>query len=243
MIAALESGVPRLLEAATPPEHRGVARDEVRMLITDRARRLHSHARFCDLPSFLRAGDLLVVNDSATVPAAVSATRENGTPLMLHVATMIDRRLWTAEPRGAVRSGEELRLPDGGSVVLVAPVEPERPRLWYAWFALPLPMNEFLARHGQPIRYAYVTQRFPLGDYQTIFAKEPGSAEMPSAARPFTSRVVNALHELGVEIANVTLHCGVASFEAPERPGAERYTVLPKTANALNRARSEGRRV
>lgn len=243
MTAVLKPSFPRLLEATAPPERRGIGRDEVRMLVTDRAARIHTHAHFYDLPAFLREGDLLVVNDSATVPAAISSLRENGAALMLHVATMIDHRLWTVEPRGDVLSGEELRLPDGGSAVLIAPVEPERPRLWYAWFQLPLPMNEYLSRYGQPIRYGYVTQHFPLSDYQTIFAKHPGSAEMPSAARPFTTKVLNALYERGVGIATITLHCGVASFEAPERPGSERYMVSPHTANAVNRARSEGRRV
>lgn len=243
MTAAVKTGLPRLPAAVEPPERRGVARDGVRMLVTDRAQRMHAHARFSQLPSFLRAGDLLLVNDSATIPAALTAVRENGATLNVHVATMIDRQLWTVEPRGTVRSGQELRLPAGGSAVPLAPVDPQRPRLWYAWFALPLEMNAYLMRYGAPIRYGYITQRFPLSDYQTIFAKEPGSAEMPSAARPFTPGVVHALHERGVEIANVTLHCGVASFEAPERPATERYAVSPQTADAVNRARHEGRRV
>lgn len=238
-----QTAVPALLDAIAPPERRGIARDEVRMLVTERARRTHVHAGFRDLPSFLNEGDLLVVNDSATVAAALRAHRESGASLMLHVATTIDRRLWTAEPRGTVRSGEHLELPGGASAVVIAPVEPSHPRLWYVWFELPDAMNAYLQRFGEPIRYGYVTQRFPLSDYQTMFANEPGSAEMPSAARPFTPRVVEGLRDRGVDIASITLHCGVASFEAPERPSLERYTVSAQTANAVNLARSEGRRV
>ncbi len=242
MTAAL--GLPNaLIEAVAPPERRGVERDAVRMLVTDREKRTHAHARFYDLPSFLRAGDLLVVNDSATLPAAVHARRASGELLMIHVATKIDSRLWMAEPRRPVVCGEELRLPGGGSVVMIVPVEPEHPRLWYAWFQLPLPMNEYLANAGEPIRYGYVTERFPLQDYQTMFAREPGSSEMPSAARPFTPRVVNALRAKGVELATITLHCGVTSFEAPERPVIERYSVSHATAHAVGEARREGRRV
>lgn len=243
MSAALAASVPALAQAVAPPERRGVARDEISMLVTDRARRTHAHARFMDLPSFLREGDLLVVNDSATLPAAIPAHRENGEPISLHVATAIDRRLRMAEPRGAAAIGEKLRLPGGGSAVLIAPVEPDRPRLWYAWFALPLAMNAYLARFGEPIRYGYVRERFPLSDYQTLFSRKPGSSEMPSAARPFTPRVLDALRERGVEIAAITLHCGVASFEAPERPSLERYSVSPQTAGIVNRARRNGRRV
>lgn len=242
-MSALPQRQARLLEAVEPPERRGIARDEVRLLVTDRTAHTHTHAKFRDFPSFLHAGDLLVVNDSGTLPAALHAQSVSGKTLMLHVATKIDRRVWMTEPRGAVLAGEELQLPAGGSAVMLAPVEREHPRLWYAWFQLPVPMTEYLHMHGEPIRYGYVTQRFPLSDYQTIFAKEPGSAEMPSAARPFTPRVVNALHGQGVQIAAITLHCGVASFEAPELPGTERFSVSRETAEIINRAKREGRRV
>ncbi len=237
------SGASRsLLDAVAPPERRGLDRDAVRLLVTDRAAGTHSHARFFQLPAFLRTGDVLVVNDSATLPAALRARRINGEALPLHVATMVDPRLWMAEPRGTVLCGEELRLPGRASAVMIAPVEPEQPRLWYAWFGLPLPMYAYLAVHGEPIRYGYVTQKFPLSDYQTMFARETGSSEMPSAARPFTVRTVNALQQRGIEIVTITLHCGLASMERPERPGPERYAVSYEAAAALNRARSEERR-
>lgn len=126
---------------------------------------------------------------------------------------------------------------------MIAPVEPEHPRLWYARFDLPLPMYAYLARFGEPIRYGYLKQRIPLEEYQTLFAREPGSSEMPSAARPFTPRVVDALRRRGVEFRAVTLHCGVASFESPERPATERFAVTHSTAEAVNQARREGRRV
>ncbi len=237
---------PGFVEATEPPERRGIPRDAVRMLVTDRAAGTHAHARFIDISSVLRTGDLLVVNDSATLAAAVPASRASGETLTLHVATKIDTRIWMVEPRGAVLCGEELRLPGGGSAVMIAPVEPERPRLWYAWFQLPLGMAAYLAEYGGPIRYGYVKQSFPISDYQTMFARDgdvDGSAEMPSAARPFTPRVTDALRRAGVEIAAITLHCGVASFERPERPATERYFVTALTAEAVSRARSEGRRV
>lgn len=234
---------PGLVEATAPPERRGIERDAVRMLVTDRKTGTHRHARFYELPAFLQPGDLLVVNDSATLPAALPATRAGGERLQLHVSTKIDERIWTAEPRGTVLAGEQLRLPKGGSAVAIAPVDPVRPRLWFVRFALPQSMNEYLATFGEPIRYGYVPMRFPLSDYQTIFARVPGSAEMPSAARPFSTRVVEALSERGISTATITLHCGVSSFEAPERPATERYTVPPATAELINGARKEGRRV
>jgi len=234
---------PRLLEATAPPERRGIDRDAVAMLVTHRATGAQHHARFLDLPSFLEPGDLLVVNDSATMPAALTAMRASGERLQLHVATCIDSRLWLAEPRGAVAAGEEFRLPHGARATAVAPVDPPRPRLWYTAFRLPLSMADYLAANGEPIRYGYVTQRFPLRDYQTMFARARGSAEMPSAARPFTPRVVGALRERGVAIATITLHCGVSSFEAPELPPTEHFAVSHVAAEAIDETRRAGGRV
>lgn len=237
-----------LIEATEPPEYHGVARDGVRMLVTDRAARTHSHAHFYDLPSLLRPGDLLVVNDSATIPAALIC-RRNVIPsaslgvIPLHISTKIDDRLWMAEPRGAVAVGERLALPGGAGATMLAPVDPQRPRVWYVAFDLKVPMREYLAQYGAPITYAYVSRHFPLRDYQTLFARNPGSSEMPSAARPFTARTVAQLRNRGVDIATITLHCGVASFEAPERPGTERFIVPHETAQQVNAAKRDGRRV
>ncbi|MBV8689867.1 MAG: S-adenosylmethionine:tRNA ribosyltransferase-isomerase [Candidatus Eremiobacteraeota bacterium] len=234
---------PALLDAVAPPERRGVARDAVRMLVTDRRARVNRHARFYDMPSFLAAGDVVVVNDSATLPAAITARRSNGQSLKLHLSTMIGGDLWMVEPRGVVTAGETLQLAGDASAVMLAPADATRPRVWYASFRLPITMLAYLMKHGEPIRYQYLHERFPLEDYQTIFARQPGSSEMPSAARPFTARVVAALERRGVQIAAITLHCGVASFEKPEHPSIERFSVSHETARQVNSARAHGNRV
>ncbi|MBV8725388.1 MAG: S-adenosylmethionine:tRNA ribosyltransferase-isomerase [Candidatus Eremiobacteraeota bacterium] len=232
-----------LIEATEPPEYRGVPRDGVRMLVTDRRSRSHSHMHFDDLPQVLQPGDLLVVNDSATLPAAIVARRHDATTVALHVSTKIDERLWIVEPRDPVVAGETLALRNRGTAVMIAPVDSHRARLWYVAFELRVPMYAYLADYGKPIAYGYVAARFPLSAYQTLFAREIGSSEMPSAARPFTKGVVTLLKRRGVEIATVTLHCGVASFEAPELPGTERFIVGRAAAEAVNAARREARRV
>jgi S-adenosylmethionine:tRNA ribosyltransferase-isomerase len=243
MISAVESLDLELREATAPAERRGLQRDAVRLLVTDRRARTQADAYFFDLPSFLDAGDLIVVNDSATLPAALTAVGANGERLVLHVSTMIDERLWTVEPRKHVMAGESLRLPADASAFVLAPVDPVHPRLWYAHFDLPEPMNRFLEAHGRPIRYGYVDETFPLSDYQTLFAREQGSSEMPSAGRPFTPRVVSTLQARGVDIRSITLHCGVASFESPERPATERFVVTAATAGAVNAAKRRRSRV
>jgi S-adenosylmethionine:tRNA ribosyltransferase-isomerase len=238
--AALSFDLPRALEAGDPPP----ARDEVRLMVARDGRPL-VHGRFLDLPRHLRPGDLLVVNASATMPAALSARRSDGTALELHLSTpepppagRPDR--WIVElRRGGERfpgtAGEALALPAGASAELLAPyLSPGR--LWIARLRLPQPLDAYLARHGRPIRYAHEPRPRPIADHQTIFATEPGSAEMPSAGRPFTRRAIAALRARGVGIARLVLHTGVSSLERGERPYPERYRVPPATAARANAA-------
>ena len=235
--------LPAANEATSPPERRGLARDGVRLLVTGTASGTHTDASFRDLPSFLRRGDLLVVNDSATIPAALVARRANGAAFALHLSTCIAGDLWIAEPREPVDEGERVSLAAGGTATFFMPVDAHATRLWYVVLSLPEPLGAFLARHGAPIRYWYVTESFPLAMYQTIFARVPGSAEMPSAGRPFTQRVLDDLRAAGVRVAPLTLHTGVSSPERHERPYREWYRVPAPTAAAVNATRRRGGRV
>lgn len=116
-------------------------------------------------------------------------------------------------------------------------------RLWVAELSLPGDLLAHLDRHGGPIRYAYTGGAWPLAAYQTVFAREPGSAEMPSAGRPFSARVVRALRRRGVGLAVVTLHTGVSSLEPHEPPFPEPYAVPARTARAIAATRRRGGRV
>jgi S-adenosylmethionine:tRNA ribosyltransferase-isomerase len=247
-VSALHFALPHELEAAEPPP----VRDDVRLMVAKQGRPL-VHARFLDLPEHLRPGDLVVVNASATIPAALVARRADGTAVDLHLSTpeppaADDSRRWVVELRrggGRVRSaraGERLELPGGASARLLAPyLSPGR--LWIAALELSTGVVAYLAEHGAPIRYAHETSAHTLADHQTIFAREPGSAEMPSAGRPFTERALNALGARGVGVAEIVLHTGVSSPEAGERPYPERFRVPDETAAAVNRARRGGHRI
>ncbi len=240
---SLNFTLPPELEAHEPPEARGLARDQVRLLVTDRRDDRVVHAEFGDLPGFLRPGDLLVVNDSATLPAALTARRRDGTEIGLHLSSHLPADLWVVEPRHTnVAAGDRLSLPDGGAAALLAPY-PHSRRLWVARLDLPAPLLEYLHRWGRPITYPYVRGRWPIDAYQTIFAREPGSAEMPSAGRPFTPRILERLARRGVSIATVTLHTGVASLEQDELPYEEPCRVPRETAEAVEAARATGGRV
>jgi S-adenosylmethionine:tRNA ribosyltransferase-isomerase len=249
--AALAFTLPPDLEAAEPPEARGVARDAVRLMVA-RAGAPLVHARFHDLPAQLRRGDLLVVNESATLPAALPARAADGTALTLHLSTPepppAAGARWVVELRRdgrrhrAARAGDVLALPAGGRARLHAPFL-SADRLWIAALELPAPLHDYLAAHGRPIRYAHQPRPRPLADHQTVFARVPGSAEMPSAGRPFTPRTLDALAARGVGIAPVLLHTGVSSQERGERPYPERFAVGTATAARVNATRRAGRRV
>ena len=211
------------------------------------------HARFRDLPDFLEAGDLLVVNTSGTMNAAVEAEREDGTALELHLSTRLPADLWTVElrlpsgpatePFRSATPGEILRLPDGGTAALHRPYRDDSSRLWISTLNLPLPLDEYLDRHGFPIRYGYVREGWPASYYQTVYATETGSAEMPSAGRAFTPELITRLVASGVGIAPLILHTGVASLEDHEPPYEEFYRVPATTARSINAARAYGKRV
>lgn len=235
--------VPPEREAHEPPELRGLARDGVRMLVSERAGGALRDAHFCELPAALRPGDLLVANDSATLPAALVAYRSNGDGLTLHVSAEIGAGLWVVEPRASVRIGETLHLPGSATATLLTPVDPVAQRLWCARVDVRDSYVGYLHAHGFPIRYAYAQQPVPLAFYQTAFARVPGSAEMPSAARAFTKRTLAALQRRGVEVCTVTLHCGVSSAESHEPPQPEAFEVPLGTAHAVSAARRAGRRV
>ncbi len=218
------------------------------------------HARFREIGRFLAPGDLLVVNTSATLNAALPATRADGTALELHLSTHLPADLWAVEvrrPEGTATvpffdadAGETLSLPVGGSATLHAAYRPEqrrapgaRVRLWVATLDLPRPLLAYLDRHGFPIRYSYVKERWPLSYYQTAFSVEPGSAEMPSAGRAFTPELLTSLVARGLQVAPLLLHTGVASLEEHEPPYEEYFRVPEETAALVNAARARGRRV
>lgn len=230
-----------------PPEGRGLARDEVRMLAASPERLEHRVVR--DLPDLLHPGDLVVVNTSATLPAAVEITR-HGCRTTLHVSTELDNGQWVVEVRrtdnsghAAGRADEVLRLPGGQRLRLLEPHPPEQTRLWRAQPVPARSTSDYLARHGRPVRYDYVTGDWPLDMMQNVFATEPGSAEMPSAGRPLTEHMLVRLITRGIPVAPVVLHTGVSSQESHEPPQPEQFTVPEVSARLVNSTRAAGRRV
>jgi S-adenosylmethionine:tRNA ribosyltransferase-isomerase len=252
--------LPPELEAGEPPEARGLARDEVRLMVSYHPTNEVVHTHFRDLPDYLEPGDLVVINTSGTLNAALPVTRPDGVQLELHLSTRLPADLWIVElrqPEGGITrpfeqgvAGERLTLPAGASATLLTPyLSAHRPggptRLWLATIQVPalLSFENYLAEHGHPIRYYYVKQAWPSAYYQTVYATEPGSAEMPSAGRAFTPELMTRLVAHGVQIASLILHTGVASLEKHEPPYEEFYRVPLETARLVNAAHAAGKRV
>jgi S-adenosylmethionine:tRNA ribosyltransferase-isomerase len=245
--------VPPGSDATAPPERRGVPRDGIRLLVVRPG--VIEHRRFHDLPDLLDPGDLVVVNISATLPAAVDARRADGRRVSVHISTVLDDGGWVVEVRRPDGNGPDLTLEKGAALQLAGQVElrltsaypdptAEMSRLWRADVTPPpLSLSTFLVRYGHPVRYGHVRKRFPLADYQTVFAADPGSAEMPSAGRAFTAPLVVRLVTHGVVVAPVVLHAGVSSPELHEPPTPERFQVPVATARLVNGTRSAGNRV
>lgn len=248
--------LPGELSARVPAEQRGPGRDRgsVRLLVS-RGTEVSHHA-FGELPRLLRAGDLLVVNTSPTLAAAVDG-RIGQARVVVHFSTRGDDGRWAIElrdpdGRGTTRAraggpaGTVVVLPGDVRLVLEEPLSARGSRLWWAG-AADADVPGLLRRHGRPIRYAYTERDQPLSVYQTVFALPSddgaGSAEMPSAARPFTAPLVAELVSRGVQFAPVILHTGVASAEAHEPPYPERYEVPEASARLINAARAGGGRI
>jgi S-adenosylmethionine:tRNA ribosyltransferase-isomerase len=244
-VTTLDFVLPEGLEATEPPP----VRDGVRLLVASPG--VIAHARFSQLGEFLAPGDLVVVNTSATLAAAVDGHRA-GAPVEVHFSAELDNGAWVVEVRPAgmstgpvtdLRPGEEITLDAGAALIVERPRPSGQTRLWEARPRIDGGVSWFLMRHGRPIRYAYVPRPWPLPDYQTVFAREPGSAEMPSAGRPFTEQVVTELITRGVALAPVVLHTGVSSQEPGEPPQPERFDVPAATARLVNSTRQAGGRV
>ena len=241
---ALDFTLPPSHEAHEPPEARGLPRDGVALLASRGAAGEISHHAFTSLPSLLLPGDLLVVNTSATLPAAVPLPGG----LRAHFSTALPDGDWLVELRAADgaatvpyrggSAGQRLEQPGGAVLALDARFTA---RLWRA--RLSTAVVPYLLRHGEPIRYSYVRRPWPIEWYQTVFGTRPGSAEMPSASRPFSPDVVTGLVARGITFAPLTLHTGVSSLEGDEDPYPEPYDVPPATARLVNLTRRHGGRV
>ena len=238
------------LEAHEPAEARGLARDEVRLLVARRGDRSISHHTFSELPELLEPGDVVVINVSATIAGGAArdrSGRHRGPRPLLDPRPATRRRLARGrDPQRrrqhatAARSGRAAQLRGGAALDLIAPYASGQ-RLMLARFCCALLVDEYLERNGEPIRYGYVSEPWPLEAYQNVYATSPGSAEMPSAGRPFTRELISRLIAREIAVEPVALHTGVSSPESHEPPFPEWYEVPERTVERIAQARAPRR--
>lgn len=253
IMQTIDFQLPSSLACARPTEERGLCRDEVRLLVTDGSGSIH-HKKFYELDDFLEDGDVLVVNTSATQPAALPIRLPDEAPAMMHLGTRLGDCEWLVEVRKVNgektlrwHEGEEgmlFQLPGGVSARLERRLYKDREllNLWRVGFSEPI-TPRYLEKYGAPIRYDHLKDRYPLDYYQTFFSFHPGSSEMPSAGRGFTPSLVDRLLNKGVVFAPLLLHTGVSSLEEDEQPYPEFMEIDPLTCSIIYRAKSAGKRV
>jgi len=244
--------LPPELEAHEPAELRGLRRDAVRLMVLPRARGEPIHTRFDALGEFLRVGDLLVVNDSRTLPAMLHARDETGAPVEVRLAHRRAEDLWDALLlNGRTHSGRVGMDLDFGNDLhaRVLARRPDLPFLWRVQFdACCAELIDLIYQLGEPVRYTYVENALPLDLYQTVYAATPGSVEMPSAGRPLTWELLLKLRRQGIEIATLSLHTGLSStrddvVDALHPNFDEEFDVPDRTARIVNETHARGGRV
>ena len=257
---SLDFNLPYELQCGLPTEKRGIRRDEVRLMVSERHNDAIHHQQFHQLDQFLQAGDVIVFNTSGTIKAALEATWQDNTRLKVHFSTPLPNQRWLVELREIksngnerffkARAGDVIAFKHGGNLLLSRPYyqdinyqHQDHLQLWEAELSLPLSFERYLEHFGTPIRYKYIKETYPLSYYQTVFATEMGSAEMPSAGRAFTPELITRLVAKGVQFLPILLHTGIASLEVNEKPYDEFYRVPEPTATTLNLAREQGRRI
>ena len=241
-----------------PPEQiAGVAlaqRSASRMLTVDRTAGNFDDAQFTELPSFLRPGDVLVVNNTKVFPARLFGSTETGAKVEIFLVEESDPGVWTvlAKPGRRLSVGRSIYFSDelsakvlekrgDGGVVLEFVYNGELTAQFDKLGRTPLP--PYIKRDSG-------TPDLDRERYQTVYARERGAIAAPTAGLHFTPEILDQLRSCGVDIVEITLHVGYGTFEpvrvenlANHRVSPERFTVSPETAEKLNLAKKEGRRI
>ncbi len=251
--------LPEALSAKEPPERRGLARDDVRLLVIESDGRAQ-HCQFKQLDQFLYPGDLLVFNASRTLPASLQArVLPDGPDVEVRLAHKQADDAWLAlllcqgnQENDLFACGlhEHMQLDFGSGLTATVETRNARiPRLWRLTFSLAgTELMDCLHQIGQPIRYSYVSAPWDLDYYQTVYATVPGSAEMPSAGRAFTWQLLFKLQQQGIRTAHIVLHTGLSSYmddalDAQHPASEEEYFISAATARTINETRRQGGRV
>ena len=246
MSSARSFQIPEYLNAHTPAELRGIQRDHVRLMTLDTVTGDYSHDYFYKLDSYLFEGDLLVLNNSRTIPAVIKGKRGKQT-IEIRLSRKLSDKEWEALiVGGVVTVGEKIDLPKGLTATITG-LGAEAPLIILSFSKSGLDLLEIFYRYGEPLHYEYIETPWPLEVYQTVYASVPGSVEMPSAGRAFTWRLLNRLKEKGVNIAYLQLHAGLSYYGNDRWPHPnkhlEEFSISAETAELVNKTKENKGRV
>lgn len=229
--------------AQTPAE----PRDSSRLLVLHRDTGELEHRIFRDVTDYLRAGDLLVLNQTRVIPARIFARKDTGGRVELLLLRRRDTLTWEALVGGkGLRVGKKVRVEDGPEAMILEVLDGSERVIRFSE-----PIEQFFSKVGNVPLPPYIHEK--LNDperYQTVYAREPGSAAAPTAGLHFTPRLLEELQAKGIKIAYVTLHVGLDTFAPVTEDDPEEHKIhtewceLPQeTADLINSAKSSGGRV
>ncbi|MGR3766230.1 S-adenosylmethionine:tRNA ribosyltransferase-isomerase [Rossellomorea sp. NS-SX7] len=238
--------IPEQLNASTPIELTGKNRDEVKLMVLNRKTGACIHSHFDQLPAHLKKGDVLVVNNSRTIPASLQGKQGNR-QVEVRLSRKVSSNEWDALILGCMY---DTRLPisfgDGVKAVMTGKGS-ENPLIRLAFNVEGAVFYDFLYREGQPVRYEYIDTPWPLDKYQTVYGSVPGSVEMASAGRAFSWKLISQLRAEGIEVVCLQLHAGLSYYGDDHWPTPtnhpEEYHLPEETVESIRRAKMNGNRV
>lgn len=240
-VAARSFQVPEYLNASIPAEYRGIQRDQVRLMALDINTGKSYHNTFYELDAYLKEGDLLVLNNSRTIPAVLKGKRGKQT-IEIRLSRKISDNEWEALVVGGVFGvGEKINLP-GDLTATIKGQGNEAPLVILSFSKSGVDLYNDIYKYGEPIHYEYIDTPWPIEMYQTVYASVPGSVEMPSAGRAFSWKLLNKLKRKGVNIAFIQLHAGLSYYGNDRWPNpskhVEAYSVPEETAALINKTKA-----
>lgn len=250
---AFDFYLPWELNASHPPERRGIRRDHVRMMVLDKKTGSVSHDQFFRLVDYLKPGDLVVMNNSRTVPAILKAGLYRNTKRIQQEVEIRLARRRNEETWDALIVTDEVRLGDilhfsNDLTAVVIDMKKDSPLKTILFSKKGTDLFNYIYTLGEPVRYEYIHNKWGLDYYQTVFASHPGSVEMPSAGRAFSWELLFNLQKKGIELDFIQLHTGLSyllddDLETSPTDNYEEYHLSVKTIEKIRKTKASGCRV
>lgn len=252
LVSEFNYNLPEELIARYPAEQR----DSSRLMVVNRFSGKCSESIFCELPRYLKQGDVLVLNDTKVIPARIFGTKTTGGKVEIFLLNKLDsmdsKDIWNCMLRGSKRfhQGQIVNLASGMIATIISKDNEEQ---WVVAFSGKELFFDWLEREGHIPLPPYLQRQDEVNDkqrYQTVFASNPGAVAAPTAGLHLTTPLLKALEKMGVVIVTLTLHTGLGTF-LPVRTlkisdhliHRERFTIPAKTAQIINEAKAQGRRI